>query len=166
MKSGLRMTPRLPSNGEPRIESVRAEVTLFEGRNSSRIVVKTGWRLPLRGARPWVPASGQILPLRVHLPNQNKLLAAAPPLDLFFPCDSVTNVAESLKINKAIKIVSACEARNLFLPMFEDAPLNVVCHTGVKHPRFIRKNVNKIGPHSEGNLLPRSPSQCTPGLSS
>ncbi len=80
-----------------------------------------GWRKTLR----------KVLPGRIFPFNQPDFLFSAPPLDLFFTRDRVTNVRKLFAMNKPEDFVSGGKTKDESLPVFYHPAPEVVGYAGV-----------------------------------
>jgi hypothetical protein len=111
---------------------------------------------------PWHKAAtstwkllAKIAKLRIHPPNQRKLLLPPPSLDLFFPADRVTNIAKALEINQPFHFILFREPITTALLVLRDASFQMARHPGVEHTTRAGKNINVVH-HAAESAIPHS----------
>ncbi len=100
----------------------------------------------------------QIPKRRITRPNQRQLLLPEPTFDLLLPRNRVPHVSKRLKPHQSIHVISFRKATNQFPFVLHHAPLQIVCHTDVKHPSRRAQNISMVNSHmSPGSGFFRHP---------
>jgi hypothetical protein len=118
-------------------------------------MVPRGWREGIDIAM--IPADGgfglsvegfaQVAELWVQGANQGELFLTAPPFDLLFAGDCVSDIPVRLKKHKASDAILLREAGSEFLLVLGDATLKMVCDARVKDAGGAAKDVDMVDGH-------------------
>ena len=95
----------------------------------------------------------QVVEFRIHLVNQRQSFLPPPPLNLFFPNDRVTDIAETLEINQPLHLVLFREPCQKLLLVLQHAPFEIARHARLQHPARTRQNIDVIH-HAAQSAIP------------
>ena len=84
----------------------------------------------------------QVVEFRIHLVNQRQSFLPPPPLNLFFPNDRVTDIAETLEINQPLHPILSREPCQELLFVLQHTPFEIARHARVRHTP--RENIDVI----------------------